>query len=484
MVEEENIEKIYDSWSPEEQKSFLQKCYSKLMSDGFDGTDDCVACLNTRHKNETKKEQSYIRLSGKALKDYGCFYLEHYATKDEKEKYKKYSDKLQTCYTVVISTKGDINQKHQQIQERNLNCTLPKLRYYAYKFCFLIKGIDKKDAKKLLSYKPMHRYDRTFEQLIILDEEEKIIDVIGELVKKEKSSINMLRGHIRTFIKFYKNSLSEEAKEALINQLTSKLEIYEKYSDNLKNTKKQEKKAIEKHQQIQKEQDYLPKARQIIEEFNIITTSIGDYCKLNNLPLETFKKSLSILQKHDPESYDRYLVALEEKEEKNFNNNKGIAEQLLVYLKEGIMQEDGTKRPFDLLDYYFMTTSTIEALSHCIEYKDSTFSKSDYLILRRFLSSSSHAELEPLDTKQLMDTSLEINTKKDENNLPIPGSGRIISNMEKLGIIQFLQNNNIPLTKKVYNLALNRYIAFSEEKTGANVKPKQMVKNSNPSNKN
>lgn len=129
-----------------------------------------------------------------------------------------------------------------------------------------------------------------------------------------------------------------------------------------------------------------------------------------------------------------------------------------------------------------MTTSTIEALSHCIEYKDSTLSKSDYLIIRKFLSSNQN--LEPLDIKQIMSTSLEVNAKKDEDNIPIPGSGRIITNLEKIGIVQFLENNNIPLTKKIYNLALNRYIAFSEEKTGANVKPKQMMKRSNPSNKN
>lgn len=297
MITKENIKKIYDNWSPEEQKNFLQKCYLKLMSYSFECTDDCVTCLKTPHKTKAQTDKSYIHLSGKEVKDYGCFYLEHYATKEEKEQYKTYSEYLKMCYTIAISTKGDDKQKKELIQENDLKCTTQELRYYSYKYCYLIKGMDKETAKKTFSFKKMHRYEKTLEQLIELDDEEKIIEVIGELAKKEKNTINPLEQYIRTFIKFNKTDLPEQEKEKLRDQLSSKLKIYETYKDGFNNAKKKAKKEIFEQQRIQKEQSYLPKARQIIEDFNNVTASIRDYCKLNNFPVETFRKALSILQK-------------------------------------------------------------------------------------------------------------------------------------------------------------------------------------------
>lgn len=480
MIIKENIQVIYENWSLDQQIEFLQKCYLKLMEVTFNGSDDATTYLLM--EDESKEVNNTIYLSGEKLKDYSRTYLERYASKEEKEQHKAYCDYLEICYAIVIATKGDRKAREKLIQEKGLTCNLQRLKNDAYKFCYLIKGIDNETAKKIFSFKKPHRYDKTLEQLIELDDEEKIIEVIGKLVKKEKSTINLLEQSIHTFIKFNKADLSVQEKEELSNQLSSKLKIYQTYNDMLNQAHKKAKKEEFEQEKMRKEKNLLPRARQMIEDFNNITASIRDYCQLNNIPLDTFKQSLSLLCKYDPESYNDYLVALEEKEATNFNNNKSIVEQLLVYLKNGVIQENGTKRPFDLLDYYFMTTSTLEALSHCIEYKDSTLSENDYHIVRKFLSENKGLEL--LDVNQIMNTTLEVNAKRDENDIPIAGSGRIITNIEKEGVIEFLENNNIPLTVKVYNLALNRYIAFSEEITDKNVKPKQMLKSSNPNNKN
>lgn len=52
----------------------------------------------------------------------------------------------------------------------------------------------------------------------------------------------------------------------------------------------------------------------------------------------------------------------------------------------------------------------------------------------------------------------EVNLIKDENGMAIPGTGRIITNEEKKSVLDYIIENDFPLTKNIYNVLLKGYI--------------------------
>lgn len=59
--------------------------------------------------------------------------------------------------------------------------------------------------------------------------------------------------------------------------------------------------------------------------------------------------------------------------------------------------------------------------------------------------------------KQIMSAKVIINYQKDKKGNPIPGTEEIFPNEEKIKIINYLKQHQIPLNLKTYNLAYNRY---------------------------
>ena len=62
------------------------------------------------------------------------------------------------------------------------------------------------------------------------------------------------------------------------------------------------------------------------------------------------------------------------------------------------------------------------------------------------------------DIRQIFATSHEVNLERDDSGMPIPGTGRLISNEEKKQVFDYILENNYPLTKKMYNIILYGYL--------------------------
>lgn len=60
--------------------------------------------------------------------------------------------------------------------------------------------------------------------------------------------------------------------------------------------------------------------------------------------------------------------------------------------------------------------------------------------------------------REIFATKHEVDLERDENGIPIPGTGRIITNEEKKSVFDYILENNYPLTKKVYNIILRAYL--------------------------
>lgn len=52
----------------------------------------------------------------------------------------------------------------------------------------------------------------------------------------------------------------------------------------------------------------------------------------------------------------------------------------------------------------------------------------------------------------------EVNLQKDETGMPIPGTGRTITNEEKKMVFDYMLERNYPMIKKLYNLILKAYV--------------------------
>lgn len=76
---------------------------------------------------------------------------------------------------------------------------------------------------------------------------------------------------------------------------------------------------------------------------------------------------------------------------------------------------------------------------------------------RVWTSSKDYKKLDDISIREIFSMKYEINLKKDENGMPIPGTGRIITNEEKKMIFDYILENNYPLNIKIYNLLLKAY---------------------------
>ena len=270
----------------------------------------------------------------------------------------------------------------------------------------------------------------------------KNLDEIINIVDKSNTSLNRLKYGIADFVNSYKNG---DEKIKLI--LEDKLNSYSLYLN--------KKKESDKNIKLEKDkQDTLPIALKTINAFINSDTTIDRFCKQNNINISTFHKYVNLVkeknhavanlyqQKIDQYKKDRYLYIL------NFIKN------LVKCLKEGIIYND-KKRDYDIIDYYMSTNINLEDI---LDIAKGNVSNKDYNILRRFVNDNIKAsKTRANDIKQIMDQKVITSYKTNTKGNIIEGSEVVFSNDEKQKIIDFLNNNNIPVNLKTYSLMYKRY---------------------------
>ena len=166
---------------------------------------------------------------------------------------------------------------------------------------------------------------------------------------------------------------------------------------------------------------------------------------------------ISQIETYDSATHSLYISQIETNQKRFFFQMTNNIKRILPYIKNGIKINNAITRPFDILDYYLLMKLPIKDTERCINYmkEKDMIANNDYRDLKCFFSQNKNQS--NLDIKQVMNVKIEIDTLKDKNGYPIAGSGRVINNDEKQKIIDYLMCNNIPLTIKIYNLALRRY---------------------------
>lgn len=147
-------------------------------------------------------------------------------------------------------------------------------------------------------------------------------------------------------------------------------------------------------------------------------------------------------------------------------NRKEETLKIINLIENGVMQENGTTREFDVIDYYNTTTMTPEAfLSNTSMLENSYYSTIAKRYVKKHLSGE---KLMPCQINTILKEKLEINCKEDANGHLMVGSGRLIERAEKASIMEYLVSRNIPLTHRTYASAFGRLrnnIPFEQEET-------------------
>lgn len=242
--------------------------------------------------------------------------------------------------------------------------------------------------------------------------------------------------------------------------LLKKLQIYRKYKAKIRIE------IIEKAQIVH--QENAKQRRNVIE--NVIKSFIESNYKsieefvnnynlqvdnTNNITIDIFNRYVDYLRKNNYELYKLYRDKINNLKEENNIIIYGIINKILDEIKNGIL-ENGECRKFDLVDYYLETDLNPNFILKLLRKNN----YSDYITFKKFLKKYQNMlVLTEIFIKSILEEKTIVNVLFDSNNQVIPGSGRLVTNEEKRGIIEYLKENNIPLYDATYSIILKRYLA-------------------------
>lgn len=268
---------------------------------------------------------------------------------------------------------------------------------------------------------------------IIVDKNINYEEISRELYSRNISPCNFKTLYYNYFD--HKLPLDEENYIRSYNKLNKFYSYYNKYVNKIK------------------ENVYIDKIMGLVKEFlNSDEKNISVFCKKNRVSIEAFNKFMNIYKHVDKDTVDKKMNAIKTDDDKIYS----IAVNVISFLKNGIPEEDGSTRKFDIFDYYCYTLQDLSELL-CYVKSSNKFNVNDKKELSKFCTAFIESEMSELEVDKLLKSKHIINPLCDHNGRVIAGSGRVITEAEKISIIEYLKSNNIPLTSKTYRAAFNRF---------------------------
>lgn len=229
------------------------------------------------------------------------------------------------------------------------------------------------------------------------------------------------------------------------------------YFDYLKENRKldQEAKRTEKANQYVEEN--LDNARTIINGYiDGKYDDINKYCLDTNMEKRLFDKYLEVIKNNDESLYTKYLQHIESNKNKVYEDLMSRSLIVINLIKNGVIEND-TKRDFDISDYYKYLPIGFERMLRIVR---PGLTNDDYKLLCSYVGQyKNERELSEEEINNIYDMKTIANVQFDESNKVIPGSGREITIEEKQNIVKYLNNNNIPVTNKTYNVIYRRWLS-------------------------
>lgn len=286
-----------------------------------------------------------------------------------------------------------------------------------------------------------------FEKLSDETEEQEII----KLIDNSETNLKVILEKIPTYAKKYR---TEEYKQ-ILEKLRHVITIYRQ--EDAKSIKKQD---------IDKEK--LERAHRIIMSYAINdTVTKEDICQDTNITSQEFEEYVNLIKENESMTYTILLHKIEKERAKQIETLKQNIPDIIKILRE-------KPQNFTILDYYSLTTIPVEEFDlickKMINKKE--LSSANYILLNsKFIAKNKN--MKPCtkhELNTLLDERIILNAQFDENDQYIENSGTEVTKEKKLNIVETLREKNIPVTQKIYYLAIKK--ANSQDKQ----KQKQIIK--------
>lgn len=338
-----------------------------------------------------------------------------------------------------------------------------------------LQGWDKEEVLKAshLTTKRIENHYEFLEKILKVKEKEELINLC------ETSFYSIGTDNLFSFTKAYSklNNIPDKIDD-IYQIIFKKLELVKKYkyekklqklresrNNNTSNKKnKKQSKSISIYDDINSSNYYIfvkGIVKEYIDSDYINNSEFVKYYNEKNSDNNKYYLSVFILQHYIRlvYKYDHDLYMLYENKIKNIINNNyveinNICNEIIYKINNGVLENE-VKRKYDLLDYYLESKYDYNIIKYFLMNNNPTY----YQILRRFMKKyKGNKPLYRLTIQSILDEKTIVNIQFDENNNPIPNSGRLITREEKENVFNYLVNHNIPLYEETYSLALKKYI--------------------------
>lgn len=260
---------------------------------------------------------------------------------------------------------------------------------------------------------------------------------IKEIVKNNPTLIEKTR--IDYFISVYRINLDVQKKKELKEELILKIE----------NAKKEIKEEKEKIRELKKDQykNAIIESTDFKMFLNPAIKTITDFCNLYNITRDDFETCLNTLIEKDQDLYSKIKNKIKSLKKQRYTFLVNKINKIATEIIEGIYLEDGSKKDFELLDYFLKTSLDFKDFIDIYINNNQDINKDTLIQIRSFFKKNN--------------VSKEINIKAELDGTTIfmiENNPYKVSRKEKEATINYLKTKNIPLYPKVYSQALKRYV--------------------------
>ena len=345
-------------------------------------------------------------------------------------------------FLLRIKSSDDIEKIDSIILSKNI--TMDTVKYLFKKGYFDINVYKEISSKIRKRVNCLHKNYKYTHYSIALSEIEKTndFDILIKIVSNNKKII--YKNDIKNFISIYRNNLSLEEQERLYLALYSKISKARTY--------------LEEQEGIKRKKERLKKTKEILKtiDFNLLLESnitLKKFLKTVGISRYEYDNCLSLIKEINPNLYKQI------KDKIHNTTNRITQDDSVVHIakqiKDGIKDDDGNIRKFELLDYFLNTK--LDYSDFIAKYINSD--KNDKQILKAIKAFFIDNKIE--DYKRY-DNGNKINIEQELNGTIIfmkDNEPYEVTRKEKEEVIKFLEEREIPLYIKVYKQALRRHIS-------------------------
>lgn len=272
-----------------------------------------------------------------------------------------------------------------------------------------------------------------------------------KLLEESEFNISYLMDHAQSWQITYNR---QDDYQRLMDKLT-----------NYANSKKEEQEHLKAQIREENKNSKIEEATNLISSFiEADSFSIKVFCDELNIDKKDFDKCLSIVEEKNPELFSIYTAKINKMKSTRYAILLGNIKKLISQMKNGIPLEDGTIRPFDIIDYFLTTKLSFDEI---LKTTKKALSIDEMKTFRSFTIRNKPSKIWNNNDIEKCYESVHIVGATFDENREIVNPGHEVTLEEKKNAIDYLRKLNVPLCENTYRCALRRYLSgyltFGEE---------------------